>query len=869
MTNFFKEVGAQLIDNGYQIIPIVAHDADHLSAGKAPALYGWREYQADHTDIPKWARKYPRNGIGINTTYNPAVDIDVKNEEGARYMRAWVEDNIGLAPVRVGRAPKTLLLFKTDTPFTKVKSSVWVEDDGTPKGIQHAVEILADGEQFVAYGIHPDTKRPYSWVSMEQPVDSHSDFDLNLLTLTDARVICDEFDRWASKNTNWVKTTRPMRGREAGTEDDWEDEDDGEGMDDHDLADVARLVWEGTEEELEELLDEMPNDGGYDDWIRIIAAVKSAEPEPDVYKELARTWSAKSELHDDIYFEGKWDGGQFRRQIGEVANLNVIAKTWKKDRERKETTERVKTDIIPAFQSARTMEEWMEAAAQLRLAEIFGLTREMAEKAAVTAFNAISDVKMSAKEIGKHLKFDWSQTEAPAWLEPWVYLGARDVMYNRQTGAERTSKAFDNEFAPMAAEAGATPMVFARKLRPVPAVENISYRPIMHGEMPGNRRGEYLENDDPAFFLDRGRWYLNAFDPATIPVMPEKMSKKELQAAAIVEQYFNVQIPDPAERDHFLDWMSYVMQNPGHRIHYAAVVIGGEGSGKTILKVMVEHLLGKANVETVSNEVIHKSFNYWAEGAIVKVIEELSAADGGGGYDLVNKLKEPIANDTLHIERKGRDALQVNNTASWLAYTNDVAAIPVDSGSRRFLVVTSRFRHQDDVLAYSAEHPTFFSDFEKAFTEHPGAVRKWFADRKRSPAFNPTGHAPVTNSKNDMVLATQSSFTQTLLDAIQTESIPGITAELICTSHIQELGTDLTPRRLARTMSQLGYYPLQPGKQTKVMVNGVRGTVYAKDPKAWLDGEKQPHNRKIWAHFKQQMKKLEEQGNSWEDVDDL
>ena len=53
------------------------------------------------------------------------------------------------------------------------------------------------------------------------------------------------------------------------------------------------------------------------------------------------------------------------------------------------------------------------------------------------------------------------------------------------------------------------------------------------------------------------------------------------------------------------------------------------------------------------------------------------------------------------------------------------------------------------------------------------------------------------------------------------------------------------------------------------MVNGVRGTVYAKDPKAWLDGERQPHNRKIWAHFKQQMKKLEEQGNSWEDVDDL
>ena len=60
---------------------------------------------------------------------------------------------------RIGRAPKILLAFRTDEPFDKVQTPEFHMLDGTVARI----EVLATGQQFVAFGIHPDTKAPYHW----------------------------------------------------------------------------------------------------------------------------------------------------------------------------------------------------------------------------------------------------------------------------------------------------------------------------------------------------------------------------------------------------------------------------------------------------------------------------------------------------------------------------------------------------------------------------------------------------------------------------------------------------------------------------------------------------------------------------------
>ena len=49
--------------------------------------------------------------------------------------------------------------YKTEKPFKKIKSSTYEDIFGD----QHAVEVLGDGQQYVAYAEHPDTYSPYSW----------------------------------------------------------------------------------------------------------------------------------------------------------------------------------------------------------------------------------------------------------------------------------------------------------------------------------------------------------------------------------------------------------------------------------------------------------------------------------------------------------------------------------------------------------------------------------------------------------------------------------------------------------------------------------------------------------------------------------
>ena len=190
----------------------------------------------------------------------------------------------------MGRAPKTLLLYRTDTPFAKVKSAVW-EDDLEQR---HAVEILGSGQQFVAYGTHPVTKKPYQWIGVDNPLNCAAPLDLEEITEAHARAITAEFDRYA-RAQGWTKVADASDGGSVlglvasgeVEEDDWVDADD------------LKDRWGGTIEELAELMADYPTADDYDDWYPVLAALKDGERFPDEFKEIAREWSAKSEKYTD------------------------------------------------------------------------------------------------------------------------------------------------------------------------------------------------------------------------------------------------------------------------------------------------------------------------------------------------------------------------------------------------------------------------------------------------------------------------------------------------------------------------------------------------------------------------------------------
>ena len=60
--------------------------------------------------------------------------------------------------VRIGKAPKRAIPFRTEVPFAKITANVVA-----PHGRTEKIEFLGDGQQVVAFGIHPETKQRYNW----------------------------------------------------------------------------------------------------------------------------------------------------------------------------------------------------------------------------------------------------------------------------------------------------------------------------------------------------------------------------------------------------------------------------------------------------------------------------------------------------------------------------------------------------------------------------------------------------------------------------------------------------------------------------------------------------------------------------------
>lgn len=140
----YARTALQLYSAGFEPIPITPRK-------KYPTLEGWPTIQLPITPWPK------SHGIGLRTGKISAIDIDV-------YSPRMVDDLLhcfdGLEIItRVGQPPKTLIPVICPEVSEKKLSDQWEDSNG----VLNRIEILSYGQQFVAYGTHPNTNRPYEW----------------------------------------------------------------------------------------------------------------------------------------------------------------------------------------------------------------------------------------------------------------------------------------------------------------------------------------------------------------------------------------------------------------------------------------------------------------------------------------------------------------------------------------------------------------------------------------------------------------------------------------------------------------------------------------------------------------------------------
>jgi hypothetical protein len=211
-----EEVRLRLLAAGFAPIPVY---------GKTPAPEEWqRRFETNPDEIALWSRMWPDAvNTGILTRLAPAFDIDIRNPEAAEAVERLVRERYEDILVRFGQRPKRAVLFRCERPFRKILR-LFEPPAGDPEAKADGLEFLADGQQLVVHGLHPETHQPYTWFGGEPGEVRYQ--DLPAITEASARRVVDEatallIDKYGYKLNPKVTDLRGGRRQGAGRKREW------------------------------------------------------------------------------------------------------------------------------------------------------------------------------------------------------------------------------------------------------------------------------------------------------------------------------------------------------------------------------------------------------------------------------------------------------------------------------------------------------------------------------------------------------------------------------------------------------------------------------------------------------------------------
>jgi len=383
-------------------------------------------------------------------------------------------------------------------------------------------------------------------------------------------------------------------------------------------------------------------------------------------------------------------------------------------------------------------------------------------------------------------------TEAPAWLDDWVYVTHEDKFFNVTTKRKVTTTGFNamfnREIGGIDNELKAS--AIALDLYRIPTPDKIIYLP-----------------NAPEYFDLNGSPCVNGYDPNSPPDVPASFSHADLQAIDLIKEHLELILDGDAAVQIMIAWMAHNVQHPGRKIRWSPLIKGIEGDGKTVLGKIMSAAMGMVNVGIVSPAVLQSPYSGWAEGRCVNVLEEIRMV-GHNRHDVLNALKPYITNDQITVHPKGINEYLAPNTINYIAFTNHKDALPLEDTDRRWWVQFTPFNTQDDLK--KATGPHYFNKLHEAVEYHTGAIRRWLLEFDIPASFDPNGQAPASSAKMKMV-ALNMTDDEVLLRELIASGAPGVHADAICTSSLStalSLMDDVeVPRTstLSKVMRKLGF----------------------------------------------------------------
>ena len=278
MSRRYETYAPELVKLGFDPTPV---------KGKRPILAGWSKRPPAALDFAKHADA--NIGILCGGEHNIiAVDVDILNPFASNELKTLLDDELGFAPMRVGKAPKFMMVYRCSSPVKKQKTGTYNID-----GDDCQVEVLAEGQQFVASGVHPDTGRSYNWSD-----DNLLDYRAEDLTCVSPQQI-ETFLRLA---TVMVARYGTLKGRVTDRT-----AKPSSGLNFSDLA--------ASHTDIKAAVNFIPNDDEhYDDWIATLHAIKGSCGESGF--DIANHWSKRSKKYDENQTIRAWESIKTVKKIG-------------------------------------------------------------------------------------------------------------------------------------------------------------------------------------------------------------------------------------------------------------------------------------------------------------------------------------------------------------------------------------------------------------------------------------------------------------------------------------------------------------------------------------------------------------------------
>lgn len=219
-----------------------------------------------------------------------------------------------------------------------------------------------------------------------------------------------------------------------------------------------------------------------------------------------------------------------------------------------------------------------------------------------------------------------------------------------------------------------------------------------------------------------------------------KPEKGDVKAFVKLFDYL-MQGAEPEAKQWFLRWIAFPIQNPGKKLFSAAVLHSREqGVGKTLLGLTLELVYGK-NLTTITQDALTNSFNEWAAGRQLALIDDVSGgSDKRHDHD---KIKTLVTQKKIWVNRKNIAQYEILDCMNFLFSSNHQDVLFLEQTDRRFFI------HEVKGPPLPAEDYKMYDAWMKMPEAGPALFD--YLLHVDLGDFNPNAPPPITAAKTNMV----------------------------------------------------------------------------------------------------------------------